>query len=61
MCEFKGWKSMPMTKGDDGVWTAKVSLSTGTYAYKFLVNGSDWMLDHEIPLRKQWMESRTRP
>lgn len=52
MCEFNGWKSMPMTKGDDGVWTAKVSLPTGTHAYKFLVNGSDWVLDLENSAKK---------
>jgi 1,4-alpha-glucan branching enzyme len=45
MSEFNGWKAVPMTKGSDGVWTAKVSLSTGTHAYKFLVNGTDWVFD----------------
>ena len=34
-----------MTKGADGTWTAKVSLPAGTQAYKFLVNGSDWVFD----------------
>jgi len=52
MCEFNGWKSVAMTKGDDGVWTAKVSLSPGTYAYKFLVNGTDWVLDPENSAKK---------
>ena len=52
MCEFNGWKSVPMTKGDDGVWTAKVSLPTGTHAYKFLVNGSDWVMDPENSAKK---------
>ena len=52
MCEFNSWKSVPMTKGDDGVWTAKVSLSPGTYAYKFLVNGKDWVLDPENSAKK---------
>jgi 1,4-alpha-glucan branching enzyme len=23
MCESNGWKGVQMTKGDDGVWTAK--------------------------------------
>ena len=36
-----------MNKGDDGIWTTKVSLPAGTYAYKFLVNGSDWVFDPE--------------
>lgn len=52
MCEFNGWKSVAMTKGDDGVWTAKVSLSPGTYAYKFLVNGTDWVLDPDNSAKK---------
>ncbi len=41
-----------MTKGDDGVWTANVSLSPGTYAYKFLVNGTDWVLDPDNSAKK---------
>lgn|SRR6266480_5699002 len=52
MGEWNGWKAVPMTKGDDGVWTAKVSLSTGTHAYKFLVNGTDWVFDPENSNRK---------
>jgi len=52
MCESNGWKGVQMTKGDDGVWTAKVSLSTGTYAYKFLVNGTDWVLDPDNSNKK---------
>jgi len=39
MCESNGWNGVQMTKGDDGVWTAKISLSPGTYAYKFQVDG----------------------
>jgi 1,4-alpha-glucan branching enzyme len=52
MGEWNGWKSVPMTKGDDGVWTAKVSLSPGTHAYKFLVNGSDWVFDPDNSAKK---------
>ena len=52
MCESNGWKSVPMTKGDDGVWTTKVTLSAGTYAYKFLVNGKDWVLDPDNSNKK---------
>ena len=29
MCEFNGWKSVAMTKGDDGVWT--LTLDNVTY------------------------------
>ncbi|MFL6516180.1 MAG: glycogen-binding domain-containing protein [Chthoniobacterales bacterium] len=52
MCENNGWKSVPMTKSDDGVWTTKVSLSPGTYAYKFLVNGTDWVFDPDNSNKK---------
>src|ERR1700759_1266442 len=52
MGEWNGWKAVQMTKGDDGVWTAKVTLSPGTYAYKFLVDGKDWVFDPENPAKK---------
>src|ERR1043166_10166471 len=52
MGEWNGWKSIPMTKGDNGVWTTKVSLSPGTYGYKFLVNGSEWMFDPDSSAKK---------
>jgi 1,4-alpha-glucan branching enzyme len=52
MCENNGWKGVPMSKGDDGVWTTKVTLSAGTYAYKFLVNGKDWVLDPDNSNKK---------
>src|SRR3989442_375540 len=51
MCEFNGWKSVAMTKGDNGVWTAKVAPS-GTHAYKFLVNGTDWVMDPDSSAKK---------
>src|SRR6266576_1669351 len=52
MCENNGWKGVPMTKGDNGVWTTKVSLNPGTYAYKFLVNGKDWVFDPDNSAKK---------
>ena len=52
MGEFNGWKGQAMSKGSDGTWTAKVLLPTGTHAYKFLVNGTDWTFDPENPKRK---------
>lgn len=47
MGEFNGWKGQSMTKGNDGIWTARISLGAGTYGYKFFVNGTDWILDPE--------------
>src|SRR5581483_286075 len=52
MCECKNWQRQPMTKGTDGVWTTSASLSPGSYGYKFLVNGSDWVLDPKNSNRK---------
>ena len=51
MGKFNGWKAVPMTKGSDGAWTAKVSLSPGTHSYKFLVNGKEWVFDPDNPNR----------
>ncbi len=52
MCEHNGWKAVSMTKGDDGVWTVKVDLPEGTHAYKFLVNGKDWVFDPDNSAKK---------
>ena len=52
MSEFNGWKAVPMAKGSDGVWTAKVSLPAAPQAYKFLVNNKEWVLDPENSARK---------
>jgi 1,4-alpha-glucan branching enzyme len=52
MCDFNGWKSVQMTKGDDGVWKVKVDLTTGAHAYKFLIDGKDWVFDPENSIRK---------
>ena len=52
MGEWNGWKAVPMTKGDDGVWTAKVTLSTGTHGYKFLVDGKEWVFDPDNSAKK---------
>ena len=60
MCENNGWKSVAMTKGDDGVWTAKVTLAPGTYAYKFLVDGKDWVFDPDNS-NKKTVDGTNRP
>src|SRR3954463_15314709 len=52
MCDFNGWKGVAMTKGDDGVWSVKVELSSGTHAYKFLVDGKDWVFDPDNSNKK---------
>lgn len=52
MCDFNGWKGVAMTKSDDGVWKVKVDLASGTHAYKFLVDGKDWVFDPDNSARK---------
>jgi hypothetical protein len=52
MGEFNGWRGQSMTKGSDGTWTTRVTLPAGSHAYKFLVNGSDWVFDPDNPKRK---------
>jgi 1,4-alpha-glucan branching enzyme len=52
MGEWNGWKAIPMTKGDDGVWSVKVTLSAGTHGYKFLVDGKDWVFDPDNSAKK---------
>jgi hypothetical protein len=52
MSEFNNWKGVAMTKESDGVWSVKVTVSPGTYGYKFLVDGKDWMFDPDNASRK---------
>ena len=50
--EFSNWKIVPLEKADGGVWAKKVYLKAGTYGYKFVVNGTDWILDPGNSARK---------
>jgi hypothetical protein len=45
--DFNNWNmnAEPLTKGSDGVWRVVVDLEPGTYEYKFVVNGSEWIAD----------------
>jgi Glycogen recognition site of AMP-activated protein kinase len=52
MAEFNQWKGLPMTRQANGIWTVKVSVSPGTYGYKFLVDGKDWVFDPNNSARK---------
>jgi 1,4-alpha-glucan branching enzyme len=52
MAEFNQWKSLPMTKQANGTWTVKASIPPGTYGYKFLVDGKDWVFDPKNSSRK---------
>jgi 1,4-alpha-glucan branching enzyme len=46
MGDFNNWnpKKHPMKKDDNGKWTKAVTLPTGQYEYKFLVDGQ-WKQD----------------
>jgi hypothetical protein len=48
--EFNGWniESGAMTRNAEGCWERTVSLSPGTYQYKFIVDG-EWWADPDNP------------
>jgi len=50
--DFTHWqeRGIPMRKGNDGIWTATVSLPPGKHSYRFLVDG-EWQDDPECKLR----------
>ena len=45
--EFNAWSTSadPLAKQADGTWTITKKLAPGTYAYKFVVDGSTWKTD----------------
>jgi 1,4-alpha-glucan branching enzyme len=49
--DFNAWASTatPMRQQDDGTWSATVKLAPGSYAYKFLVDGTSWKQDDGNP------------
>jgi hypothetical protein len=49
--DFNSWSTtaVPMSMDDEGVWRAVIDLAPGTYEYKFVVNGSEWIADPENP------------
>lgn len=49
--EFNNWKPAVMIKDAAGIWSAVVSLAPGTYAYKFVVDGTNWAFDQDNPKR----------
>jgi hypothetical protein len=50
--DFNGWNmnAEPLTQDEDGVWRVVVDLGPGEHAYKFVVNGSEWIADPENPM-----------
>jgi 1,4-alpha-glucan branching enzyme len=49
--EFNEWKAddVELRKGDDGIWRTTLTLDPGTYAYKFIIDGQDWIEDPANP------------
>ncbi len=49
--DFNGWNmnAEPLTQDEDGVWRVVVDLGPGEHAYKFVINGSEWIADPENP------------
>ena len=48
---FNSWSmnANPLAMDEDGVWRVVMALGPGTYEYKFVVNGSEWVADPENP------------
>ena len=44
---FNSWSptASPMTSTNDKNWTVKLLLAPGRYTYKFVINGSQWLVD----------------
>lgn len=49
--QFNEWKAddVELEKGDDGIWRVTLNLEPGSYTYKFIVNGQDWIEDPANP------------
>ncbi|HEX5063844.1 MAG TPA: glycogen-binding domain-containing protein [Kofleriaceae bacterium] len=52
---FTNWAGDPVngaiafTLGTDGAWSGSYRFQAGTHQYKFIVNGTDWILDPTNP------------
>lgn len=49
--QFNDWKpnDIELKKGADGIWRVTLNLSPGTYEYKLIVDGQDWIPDPANP------------
>lgn len=50
--DFNGWSTNAdaMTMDEEGVWRVVYDLDPGSYEYKFVVNGSEWIADPGNPI-----------
>lgn len=50
--DFNGWdeNATPMLRrGEDGTWSARVSLPPGRHVYAFVIDGQQWLVDPLAP------------
>jgi 1,4-alpha-glucan branching enzyme len=49
--QFNDWKpdDIALKKGSDGIWRTTLKLDPGTYEYKFIIDGKDWVTDPANP------------
>src|SRR5262249_13129582 len=43
--DWNGWRLVPLTRADNGVWYVDLAIPGGLYRYAFRVNGTRW----EVP------------
>ncbi|QDU67880.1 alpha-amylase family glycosyl hydrolase [Engelhardtia mirabilis] len=49
--DFNGWNAAanPMSRGGNGRWRAAIEIPSGSYEYKFLVEGTEYLRDPDNP------------
>ena len=49
--QFNDWKAddVELEKDADGIWRTTLTLDPGTYAYKFIIDGQEWIEDPANP------------
>jgi 1,4-alpha-glucan branching enzyme len=60
--EFNGWhtQTLPMIKGENGLWNAAMELPAGRYEYKLFVDGA-WMEDRSCEVEAEMGQVRVVP
>lgn len=45
--DFNGWRDgeLPMTRNEEGYWTARLALPTGDYRFRYRADG-EWFIDY---------------
>ena len=49
--QFNDWQpdDVELERGSDGIWRVTLNLAPGTYEYKFIIDGQDWVADPANP------------